>query len=154
MNVSVTDDQDDPLEPDKLAALAASVLKAEGLADDTILEVTLVDEETMAERNQAALGRSGATDVLAFPLEDARPGSPPQPSAGGPPIHIGDVLICPPVVRRNASSAGVRFDDELALMVVHGVLHLLGYDHVDDDEAEQMEARERDLLAAAGLVRP
>ena len=154
MNVILSDDQDDPLEPDLLATLAANVLEAEGLADDTIVEVTFIDEAAMAARNREAMDKDGPTDVLAFPLEDASPGSPPLPSPGGPPIHIGDVLICPAVVRSNASAAGVRFDDELALMVVHGVLHLLGYDHVEDGEAEQMEARERELLAAVGLVRP
>ena len=56
-------------------------------------------------------------------------------------------------MRRNAEAAAVRFEDELALMVVHGVLHLLGYEHVDDGQAENMESRERDLLAAAGMVR-
>ena len=54
----------------------------------------------------------------------------------------------------NAAAAEVEFDDEMALMVVHGILHLLGYDHLEDDEAEHMEARERTLLAAVGRIRP
>ena len=94
------------------------------------------------------------SDVLAFPIESLVPGELPVVVDGGPPPTIGDVLICPAVVRQNAERAGVAFDDELALMVVHGLLHLLGYDHVDDEDAERMEARERKLLAAAGSIRP
>ena len=74
--------------------------------------------------------------------------------AGGPPRNIGDIFICPAVVADNARSAAVSFQDEMALMVVHGLLHLLGYDHTVDSEAEQMEQRERDLLAAVGRTRP
>ena len=72
----------------------------------------------------------------------------------GPPLNLGDVIICPTVVASNAASAEVEFDDELALMVVHGLLHLLGYDHHEDEEAERMEARERTLLSAVGRIRP
>ncbi len=67
---------------------------------------------------------------------------------------LGDVVVCPPVVRRNAAAADVPFGDEMALMVVHGILHLLGYDHEDDGDAEKMEQRERDLLALVGRTRP
>ena len=60
---------------------------------------------------------------------------------------VGDIVICPAVAARNAVDHDCSFDDEIALLVVHGVLHLLGWDHVVDDEAERMEARERELLA-------
>lgn len=153
MDVQFVDEQDDPLEPEPLVDLARSILIAEGLPPGTRVAITVVDEASMAAHNEAAMGRKGSTDVLAFPLEDAQPGTPPQRSGEGPPVDLGDVVICPAVVRSNAVSAGVRFEDELALMVVHGVLHLLGYDHVEESEAELMEARERTLLAAMGPVR-
>jgi probable rRNA maturation factor len=73
---------------------------------------------------------------------------------GGPPIELGDVFIAPSVVRDNAQRSGARFEDELALMVVHGLLHLLGWDHEVDDKATRMEARESELLARIGRVRP
>jgi probable rRNA maturation factor len=85
--------------------------------------------------------------VLAFPLEHLHPGQRPALSPNGPPLNLGDVFVCPAVVRDNAAAAGVGFLDEMSLMVVHGLLHLLGYDHFDDDEAELMEARETELLS-------
>ncbi len=155
MNILFADDQDDPLEPsDWIVALAAHVLDAEGLDADTHLGVALVESGRMAELNGDAMGKDGPTDVLSFPLEDAVPGEPPHRLPDGPPVHLGDVVICPPVVRVNAAASAVPFEDELALMVVHGVLHLLGYDHIEDADAEHMEGRERRLLAAVGRVRP
>jgi len=154
VNVLLLDEQDDPLEPEALTAMAEAVMTAEHLPIDTELTLHLVDQAYIAGLNETHLGKAGPTDVLSFPIEDLVPGRPPASVPGGPPPHIGDVLICPAVVRDNAARAGVPFDDELALMVVHGVLHLLGYDHVDDGDAELMEGRERELLAAAGRSRP
>jgi probable rRNA maturation factor len=91
--------------------------------------------------------------VLAFPLEELLPGVVPDHDPHGPPLVIGDVLVAPSYVRRQAEEMGVAYDDELALMVTHGILHLLGYDHEDDDDAVRMERRERDLLALVGRVR-
>jgi len=71
--------------------------------------------------------------------------SPPEPS--DLPVLLGDVVICPKVAAVNAPDHAGTYDDELALLLVHGILHLLGMDHLDDEEAEEMEARERELLA-------
>jgi probable rRNA maturation factor len=71
------------------------------------------------------------------------PGEPPPPEI---PQLIGDVVLCPAVAARNAEEHGVSFEDEVALLIVHGILHLLGWDHAEDEEAERMEARERELL--------
>ncbi len=154
MNVTLLDEQDDPLQPDWMIALAESVMVAEGLPDGTELGLHLVDDARIAELNSTHMGKDGSTDVLSFPIEDLSPGVSPAPTGDGPPPHIGDVVICPTVVEVNAQRACVDVDDELALMVVHGILHLLGYDHVEDADAELMEGRERDLLASAGRVRP
>jgi probable rRNA maturation factor len=75
-------------------------------------------------------------------------------SPGGPPIELGDVFIAPSVVRDNAIRHEAPFEDELSLMVVHGLLHLLGWDHEVEDDAIRMEARESELLARIGRVRP
>ncbi len=154
MIISFGDEQDEPAPVDELRRLAEMVLEAEGLASGTTVSITLVDAETIAGLNEQHLGKSGPTDVLAFPIEDARPGAPPRPDAGGPAVELGDVFIAPSVVRKNAGAEGVDFDDELALMVVHGLLHLLGWDHVDDDDAVAMEQREGELLGMMGKVRP
>jgi probable rRNA maturation factor len=154
VNVTVIDEQDDPLEAASLAELARGVMTAEGLPGDTELAIHLIGERRMTELNERHMGQPGPTDVLSFPIEDLAPGRLPTAVAGGPPPALGDVLVCPSVVRENAVAAGVAYEDEMALMIVHGVLHLLGYDHVDDADAEIMEARERALLAAAGRTRP
>ncbi|HEX9643130.1 MAG TPA: rRNA maturation RNase YbeY [Acidimicrobiia bacterium] len=153
MNLVLADEQDDPLPAEPLLVLAEVVLRAEGYPDATEMSIVLVDEARIAELNQDHLGRHGPTDVLSFPVEDLEPGVVPVPSAGGPPLALGDVYICPAVVRRRADATGVPLDDEMGLMVVHGILHLLGYDHGDDSDAEYMEGRERTLLEASGRSR-
>jgi probable rRNA maturation factor len=153
MDITFSDEQDDPLPGDGLIELATIAMRAEGLPETTQLEITLIDERRMAELNDQYMGKTGPTDVLSFPIEDFAGGIA-EPDAGGPPLMLGDVLICPAVVRANAAEAGVSFDDEMALMVVHGILHLLGTDHVIDEEAEAMEEREREILALVGRQRP
>ena len=130
------------------------MLRAEGLPELTEVALTFVEPPEMISLNESHMGRSGPTDVLAFPVEALTPGQTLNHDESGPPLMIGDVVVCPQVVRDQAIAADVRFDDEMALMVVHGVLHLLGYDHVVDSDAEVMEHRERDLLALAGRQRP
>ncbi len=159
MKIEFLDDRDDPslsstAEVDSLERLAATTLAAEGFEEDVEVAITFVDEAPMAQLNTTHLGKPGPTDVLSFPLEDLAPGAIAEGPEGGPPRNIGDIFICPAVVADNATAAAVSFEDEMALMVVHGLLHLLGYDHIVDSEAEQMEQRERDLLAAVGRTRP
>lgn len=139
--------------------LARSVLGAQGLRLDTEVSLLFVDENTIAELNSRFLGNDGPTDVLAFPIEEERERGGRSPDEGGTgpgdgmtdeddiPMLLGDVVVCPTVAARNAAEHGVSVDDEIALLVVHGLLHLVGMDHVDDDEAERMEQRERELLA-------
>jgi probable rRNA maturation factor len=159
MKIEFLDDRDDPplsSAPDiaELERLAAATLATEGFDRDIEVAITLLDEAAMALLNETHLGKSGPTDVLSFPLEQLTPGSTPETPVDGPPQNIGDIFICPAVVAANATAAAVSFRDEMALMVVHGLLHLLGYDHVVDSEAEQMEQREKDLLAVVGRTRP
>lgn len=154
MIITVSDEQDDPIPAGDLADLAEAVMTAEGLAPDTVVSITFVDPATIEELNRTLMGKIGPTDVLSFPIEDAAPGQPPWASADGPPLVLGDVFIAPAVARSNAERDGVAFDDEMALMVVHGLLHLLGWDHVNDDDAIAMEKREGELLSIMGMVRP
>jgi len=137
--------------------LACMVLEEQGVRGDAELSVLFVDEKAMSDLNERFLGREGPTDVLAFPMDDELiesgrqpdqggrgPGSPAEPSDA--PILVGDVVICPKVAQRQAREHVVAVDDEIALLVVHGVLHLLGFDHEEEDEAELMEKRERELM--------
>ena len=150
MSVQLTDSQDDPVPAEALRDLAATCLAAEGLPEETEMGLLLVTPEQMAGHNARFLGKEGPTDVLSLPIEDLVPGRLPARRAGGPPLNIGDVVICPAEVRARAVRAGVGFERQMKLMLVHGTLHLLGYDHQEEGPAEGMEARERELLLGFG----
>jgi len=147
-----------PVDLIRWVELAEHVLRGERAPDDAEMALVFVDRTTITDLNERHLGGTGATDVLAFPLEDEIPvGRMPDqggrgPGAGGdppePPLAIGDVIVCPEVARAQAEARGASVDDELALLVVHGTLHLFGYDHAEPDEARRMQARERSLLAS------
>ncbi len=158
MNIVIADERDDPpsTEPtdrEGLVALARVVLEGELLPPTCEVTVTLVDPDEMARLNQQHLGDQGPTDVLSLPIEDLIPGKPPVVVTDDPPLLIGDVVICPEVVTEHAAAHGVNIDDEMALMVTHGLLHLLGYDHQGDVEAEHMESIERRYLTMVGRSR-
>lgn len=147
MNVFIADEQDEAVDVEPLRQLARRVLDAERLPDETEVAILLVTDGQMARYNERFMGRHGPTDVLAFPLEELEPGVVPAPSPNGPPVNLGDVIIAPGVVADQADEAGVAYEDELAHMVVHGLLHLLGYDHQNEEQADEMEQRERELLS-------
>lgn len=153
MSVFLADEQSETVNLPELRSLAELVLGDEGYPTETQVTLLLVDDDEMTGYNRRFLEREGPTDVLAFPVEDLLPGIVPEHHPQGPPLLIGDVIIAPSYVRRQADRLGVSFEDELYLMVTHGILHLLGYDHGSDNEAEKMEQRERDLLAKVGRER-
>jgi probable rRNA maturation factor len=147
-----------PVELMRWVRLAEHVLTGERAPDDAEMAVVFVDVATITDLNRQYLGGDGPTDVLAFPLEEEIPvGRYPDEGGRGPgassdppepPLAIGDVVVCPEVAQRQASERGIALDDELALLVVHGTLHLFGYDHAEPDDAERMQRRERELLAS------
>ncbi len=131
-----------------LGDLAHAVLVDHGVQRGE-LSLSFVDVETISQLNQRYLDGVGATDVLAFPLDDHAADVTQAAGSGGPdpvPVLLGDVAVCPEVAARNAAARSVSTDDELALLVVHGVLHVLGMDHAEPDEAAAMQACERRLL--------
>lgn len=143
VTVLVHDERDESsIDLDVVQALAWAVLVAEGVTAPAELSVSFVDEDAMAELNRTHMGETGPTDVLAFPIDA-------DPVDGDPERLLGDVVICPPVAARNAPEHAGTFDDEIALLIVHGTLHVLGWDHATDAETSAMQARERDLLAAS-----
>ena len=158
LDIYAADEQaDHPVAVEKWSELARAVLEAEGITTDTEVSLLFIDAPAIAALNERFLGKEGPTDVLSFPIEDEvdRSGRSPDEGGTGPAsieaatgrhLLLGDVVICPSVAAINAVEHGVTFDDEIALLVVHGILHLLGMDHEVDEEAERMERREQQLL--------
>ena len=152
-----------PVDTLSLIYLAEQVLKAEGVRGDAELSILFVDEQSISDLNKRFAGKDGPTDVLSFPIDEepAEGGRSPDSGGSGPgdmpaepgdlPTLLGDIVICPAIAARNVAEGihddrAKTYDDELALLVVHGILHLMGMDHVDDDEAAAMEKREQELL--------
>jgi probable rRNA maturation factor len=138
--------------------LAQLALTEERVPDDAEVALIFVDEDAIADLNRRFLDGTDATDVLAFPIDDdlRPPGRRPDDGGRGPgspseldepPLVLGDVVICPAVAAQQAVEHVATFDDELALLVVHGILHLLDYDHAEEPDAQVMQRRERELLA-------
>jgi probable rRNA maturation factor len=167
IDVFVADEQDDhPVDAHRWAQLARAVLVGEGLRGEVELSLLFVDEAAISELNKRFLDRDGPTDVLAFPIDEEPLESGRSPDSGGTgpglapepeevPVLLGDIVLCPAVAFRNAPDHAGNYEDELALLIVHGILHLMGMDHSEEDEAEEMEAKEKELLARHyGEVRP
>lgn len=155
------DEQSDvPLDLERWQRLALDVLRDEGVRGLSELSILFVGEGEMTELNEGYMGKSGSTDVLAFPLDGhdvtqvvvtggATRGPDRAPiDPGDLPLLLGDVVVCPVVAQRQAPEHAGTLDDELALLIVHGILHVLGSDHAEPDEAVQMRARELALLEA------
>lgn len=145
-------------ELDELVELARRTLVGEGVTAGA-LDVVAVDRADMAELNAEHMGHEGPTDVLSFPLDaDETPGldldALDADLADRPPLHLGDVILCPEVARGQAADHTGSEPAELALLVIHGVLHVLGHDHAEPAERERMWARERHHLALLGHTHP
>ena len=138
----VVDDVQDEVAVDasRWASLAAAALDAEGVAGE--LTLTFVDRAEITALKVEHFGDPGdhPTDVLSFPLDS------PGLETEGMPVLLGDVVICPAVALEQCESHAGTLDDELALLVVHGVLHILGHDHTEPAEAAVMKGRELALL--------
>lgn len=139
VSVIVSDQQCDvPLDADRWAALAADALSSVKRSGE--LTLTFVDREEIASLNAEHMGHDGPTDVLSFPLDDDEDLVPIGP------VLLGDVVICPAVAAEAAGMHAGTLDDELALLTVHGVLHIVGHDHADPGERAEMQALEMALL--------
>lgn len=153
------EDHQDEIEIDtqRWATLARNALVHEGVTAPTEMGLLFVAAPEIAALNEEHLGGTGPTDVLAFPIDDVDPiedrsaagqGDPSLISLDAhPPRLLGDVVVCPTVAAQAVNTGG-DLVDELALLVVHGVLHLLGHDHAEVEEKAVMQAREHALLSA------
>lgn len=141
---------EDCLDAGWLEGIAAAALTAQGLGDDVEMGLVIASQERVHRLNRTYRGQDRPTDVLSFallPEADAEPDS----AFAAPPDgvkHLGEVIISYPQAVIQAEEHGHSVKREAAILVIHGVLHLLGYDHVEDDEAVVMSAKEAEILKA------
>jgi len=132
--------------------IARQVLKAEGVAPPYEVSLVFTDSDTVQRLNRDYRGVDRATDVLAFhmlPQKEA------DSSFALPPdgvLHLGEVIISYPQAAEQAKEQGHSVEQELALLIIHGILHLLGYDHEQPEEEQRMRQREKELLENTDLV--
>lgn len=137
------------LDEDELVSICEHVLKREGVEREVEISLSFVDEDEMHALNKEWRGIDRTTDVLSFECDSAFDESIPLDET----LELGDVILAPGVIARQAPGFGNAPADECRLMLVHGMLHLLGYDHIEDDEAEVMEAREDEILRELAIAR-
>ncbi len=146
MTVFLADEQELEVPGDRLVALARHVLTARRVPGDMEVSLLCVDEATIAELNEQHLGGSGPTDVLAFPIDE--PGETPPDT----PAILGDVVLCPKIAFEQAEGLDRSGVEELELLTVHGILHLLGMDHADPASEQEMFGLTDELLAGFRAV--
>ena len=146
MSIEIANESGVEVGEDDLIAVARSVIAAMDVHPAAELSVVLVDSSTMADLHERWMDLPGPTDVMAFPMDELEPGGRPDAPDPGPAM-LGDIVLCPPFAVAQAREAGHSLQDELHLLTVHGVLHLLGYDHAEPDEEREMFALQARLLA-------
>ena len=145
MSIEVLNESGEALDVDHLVGLSRFVLDRLRVHPLAELCIKAVDEDTMAELNQKWMEGEGPTDVLAFPMDELRPGLVNEDPEEG---ILGDLMLCPAVAERQATTAGHSTEAELELLTTHGILHLLGYDHAEPEEHQEMFGLQDELLAA------
>ncbi|MDM8271960.1 rRNA maturation RNase YbeY [Thermophilibacter provencensis] len=142
-DISIEEGVVSPLEEDCICSCCDLILREEGVERPCMVSISLVSDERIRALNDAWRDVDRATDVIS--LECERPDDPAL--APGEPCELGDIVLAPAFIARQALDYGTSEADEFRLLLTHGLLHLLGYDHLVEDEAVQMEAREEELLA-------
>ena len=153
MSIEIANESGADVNADTILTVARHALDEMGVNPLAELSILLVDVDYMTELNRQWMDGDGPTDVLAFPMDEGSVDHGPSEAAGGEPALLGDIVLCPEVAAKQAATAGHTTMDELALLTVHGTLHLLGYDHAEPDEEAEMfglQARLLESWRAAG----
>jgi probable rRNA maturation factor len=154
MSIDIANESGVDVDEAGIAAVARFALDRMRIHPLAELSILLVDEPAMAELHERWMGEPGPTDVLAFPMDELRPPQPGSREEAADPGLLGDVVLCPQVAAEQAAKAGHSTQDELELLSVHGILHLLGYDHAEPDEHKAMFGLQDELLKAWGESKP
>lgn len=141
---------DAPISQAEMQSILETALAHEGVGRPCFVSVSIATDEEMRSLNATWRGIDAPTDVVS--LECERPDDPDL--AADEPCALGDIVLAPAYIERQSAGFGTTPSDEFRIMLVHGVLHLLGYDHLDDDEAELMESAENGILALIGTDAP
>lgn len=145
MSIEVLDESGHDLDVAHLAELARFVMDRMRVHPQAELCIKAVDEDTIADLNATWMEKEGPTDVLAFPMDELRPGMVDEDPEEG---VLGDLVLCPAVAVRQGETAGHGTVAEIELLTTHGILHLLGYDHAEPEEHAEMFGLQDELLAA------
>jgi len=140
MGIEIANNSSTPCDEDAIVSAAAFALAKMGIHPDSDLSITLVDEAEITQLHVQWMDLPGPTDVLSFPMDEIKPFS----AAHGPGI-IGDIVLCPEFAAKQAVNHSVA--DEISLLTIHGVLHLLGFDHAEPDEEKAMFTLQDETLA-------
>ena len=143
MSIEVLNESGQELDVTRLVTLSRFVLDELRVHPLAELCIKAVDEDTIAELNARWMEKDGPTDVLAFPMDELRPGLVNEDPEEG---VLGDLVLCPEVARHQAAAAGHGAEAEVELLTVHGILHLLGYDHAEPEEHAEMFGLQGRLL--------
>lgn len=130
---------------EELISVARFVIRKMDVNPGAELSMVLLDTNAMADLHMRWMDLPGPTDVMSFPMDELEPGGRPDAPDPGPSM-LGDIVLCPQFAAKQAEAAGHSLGHELALLTVHGVLHLLGYDHAEPEEEKEMFALQRQLL--------
>ena len=144
MSIEVLNESGHDLDVGRLAALSRFVMERMRVHPLAELCIKAVDEPTIASLNEQWMEKEGPTDVLAFPMDELRPGTVNEEPEEG---VLGDLVLCPAIAAKQAETAGHSTTDEIDLLTVHGILHLLGYDHAEPEEHREMFGLQARLLA-------
>ena len=150
MTVEVSNESGLDISEDELISVARFVIAKMKVNPSAELSMVLLDTDAMADLHMRWMDLPGPTDVMSFPMDELEPGGRPDAAEPGPAM-LGDIVLCPQFAADQATTAGHSLGHELALLTVHGVLHLLGYDHeVDEAEHAEMASAEQRLLRKVG----
>lgn len=145
MSIEVSNESGLDVAEVELVSVAKFVLAKLDVNPGAELSMVLLDTAAMADLHMRWMDLPGPTDVMSFPMDELEPGGRPDAPEPGPSM-LGDIALCPEFAAEQAAAAGHSLGQELALLTVHGVLHLLGYDHAEPDEEKEMFALQRRLL--------
>ncbi|MCW6678890.1 rRNA maturation RNase YbeY [Anaerococcus sp. NML200574] len=152
MNLLISNNSKEDLDLDQIEAMAyktiEEVLRVEDFTSDVEVSLTLVDKDEIHTLNRDYRGVDRPTDVLSFPMDDEI-----FPGEEDVDLILGDIVICLDIAKAQAEEYGHSLDRELSYLICHSTLHLLGYDHMEDDEKAIMRGKEKEIMKNLGVFK-